>query len=179
MNKNITLHDKSFEIFISKEQISVAINKMVKKVEADMEDDNVLFIGVLNGSFLVVADFVRQFKYNCEISFVKMSSYRGTKTSGKVDTLIGLNENLEGKTVIILEDIIDSGNTLDKLINIFNDKKIKSLKIATLFFKPKAYKKEHNIDYIGMEIENDFIVGYGLDYDGLGRNLPHVYKLKQ
>lgn len=179
MNKNITLHDKSFEIFISKEQISVAINKMAKEVEADMEDDNILFIGVLNGSFLVVADFVRQFKYNCEVSFVKMSSYRGTKTSGKVDTLIGLYENLEGKTVIILEDIIDSGNTLDKLINIFNDKKIKSLKIATLFFKPKAYKKEHNIDYIGMEIENDFIVGYGLDYDGLGRNLPHVYKLKQ
>jgi hypoxanthine phosphoribosyltransferase len=178
MRKEVTLHDKTFEIFIEEEKITKAIEKMVAEVEQEVGDDNPLFIGVLNGSFLVVADFVRRYKYNCEVSFVKMASYEGTGSTGEVKTLLGINENLKGRTVVILEDIVDTGNTLEKLIQIFEEKEVKSLKIATLFFKPEAYKKSYPIDYVGMEIENKFIVGYGLDYDGWGRNLPHIYQLK-
>jgi|LGVE01.1.fsa_nt_gb hypoxanthine phosphoribosyltransferase len=179
MKKEVTLHDKTFEIFIHQDKIAEAISKMVSDVEREIGDDNPIFIGVLNGSFLVVADFVRQYKYNCEVSFVKMASYVGTGTTGEVRTLLGINEDLKGRTVVILEDIVDTGNTLEKLIGIFEDKELKALKIATLFYKPEAYKKDHPIDYIGMEIENKFIVGYGLDYDGWGRNLPHIYQLKE
>ncbi len=179
MVETVKLHDKSFEIFIHQDRIAEAIKKMVNKVEEEVGDDNPIFIGVLNGSFLVVADFVRQYKYNCEVSFVKMASYVGTGTTGEVKTLLGINEELKGRTVVILEDIVDTGNTLEKLIELFADKELKALKIATLFYKPEAYKKSHSIDYVGMEIENKFIVGYGLDYDGWGRNLPHIYQLKE
>lgn len=179
MKETVKLHDKSFEIFIHQDRIAEAIKKMVNEVEAEIGDDNPIFIGVLNGSFLVVADFVRQYKYNCEVSFVKMASYTGTGSTGEVKTLLGINEELKGRTVVILEDIVDTGNTLEKLIEIFSDKELKALKIATLFYKPEAYKKSHPIDYVGMEIENKFIVGYGLDYDGWGRNLPHIYQLKE
>jgi len=177
MKEVVTLHDKSFEIFIHQDKIAEAIKKMVDEVEAELGDDNPIFIGVLNGAFLVVADFVRQYKYNCEVSFVKMASYVGTGTTGEVKTLLGINEDLKGRTVVILEDIVDTGNTLEKLVEIFADKELKALKIATLFYKPEAYKKAYPIDYVGMEIENKFIVGYGLDYDGWGRNLPHIYQL--
>ncbi|MEN8138729.1 MAG: hypoxanthine phosphoribosyltransferase [Bacteroidota bacterium] len=179
MKNEVTLHDKTFEIFIHKDEISGAIERLVKEVETEIGDENPLFIGVLNGSFLVVADFVRQYKYNCEVSFVKMASYVGTGTTGEVKTLLGINEDLKGRTVVILEDIVDTGNTLEKLIDIFEDKELKALKIVTLFYKPEAYKKDHKIDYVGIEIENKFIVGYGLDYDGWGRNLPHIYQLKE
>ncbi len=179
MKEIVQLHDKSFEIFIKEKEIAKAIKKMVDEVEAEIGDKNPLFIGVLNGSFLVVADFVRQYKYNCEVSFVKMASYVGTGSAGEVQTLLGLNEDLKGRTVVILEDIVDTGNTLEKLIEIFKEKEVETLKIATLFFKPEAYKKPYPVDYIGMEIENRFIVGYGLDYDGWGRNLPHIYQLKE
>jgi len=179
MKDTVKLHDKEFEIFIHQDEIAKAIKKMVDEVEAEIGDQNPLFIGVLNGSFLVVADFVRQYKYNCEVSFVKMASYTGTGSTGDVKTLLGINENLEGRTVVVLEDIVDTGNTLEKLIGIFEEKGVKDLKIATLFYKPEAYKKSYPIDYVGMEIENRFIVGYGLDYDGWGRNLPHIYQLKK
>ena len=136
-----------------------------------------VFIGILNGSFMFAADFIRKYPYNCHITFVKMASYNGTNSSGKIKHLVGLNEDLEGKTVIILEDIIDTGNTLSEIYDIFRDKKVKALKIATLFFKPDVFRKELPIDYIGMSIPDKFIVGYGLDYDGLGRNLPDIYQL--
>lgn len=179
MKETVKLHDKEFEIFIHQDKIAEAIKKMVNEVEAEIGDQNPLFIGVLNGSFLVVADFVRQYKFNCEVSFVKMASYSGTGTTGDVKTLLGINEDLKGRTVVLLEDIVDTGNTLEKLIEIFKEKEVKDLKIATLFYKPEAYKKPYPIDYVGMEIENRFIVGYGLDYDGWGRNLPHIYQLKE
>ena len=179
MDKQVVLHDKTFEIFIHQDEIAKAVTKMVKMTEEKIGDDNPLFIGVLNGSFLVVADFVRQYKYNCEISFVKMASYVGTGSTGEVSTLLGINEDLKGRNVVIIEDIVDTGNTLEKLIELFSDKELKSLSIATLFYKPEAYKKSHTIDIVGMEIENKFIVGYGLDYDGWGRNLPHIYQLKE
>lgn len=126
---------------------------------------------------MFMADFVRKYDGPCKVSFVKLASYQGTGTTGEVKQLIGVNEELSGKTVIILEDIIDTGNTLQEIYNIFKGKNLKSLKIATLFFKPDVFKKDLPIDFIGMEIPDNFIVGYGLDYNGLGRNLASIYKL--
>ena len=174
----IKLYDLQFKLFISEAEISETVKSMAQQVSRDIEEDEVpLFIGILNGSFLFAADFIREFKGNCGISFVKLSSYEGITSTKKVHELVGINEDLSGRTVIILEDIIDTGNTLYKIYEIFKTKNIKQLKIATLFFKPDVYKKELPINYIGKSIEDKFIVGYGLDYNGLGRNLPAVYQL--
>lgn len=175
----IQLHDKQFVPFISAKEIEIAIDKLVVKVERDTINETPIFIGVLNGSFMVVADFVKKYSYPCEVSFVKLNSYEGTETTNEVKELIGINEDLTGRTVVIIEDIIDTGNTLVILKEMFAKHNLKSLKIATLFFKPEAYKKDIEIDYIGIRIANKFIVGYGLDYDGLGRNLPEIYQLKE
>lgn len=174
----IQLHDKTFVPFISEKQIATAIEKLALEISENLNGETPLFIGVLNGAFMVVSDLMRAYPGNCEVSFVKMASYEGTSTTGVVNELIGINQNLEGRTVILVEDIVDTGNTLEVLHQIFSKQNIKSLKTATLFFKPEAYKKNLKIDYIGIEIPNKFIVGYGLDYDGLGRNLPQVYQLK-
>jgi hypoxanthine phosphoribosyltransferase len=122
---------------------------------------------------------LKKYKKHCEVSFIKMASYEGTETTHDVKQLIGLNQDLTGRTVIIIEDIVDTGNTLVELKEMFKQQNVKHLKIATLFFKPEAYKKDIKIDYIGIRIPNKFIVGYGLDYDGLGRNLGEVYKLAE
>lgn len=151
---------------------------MAEQVEADYGDEVPLFIGILNGAFMVVSDFLKQYHRPCEVSFVKLSSYEGMASTHQLRELIGLQENLAGRHVIVIEDIVDTGNTLEGLKAMFKEKHVKSFKIATLFFKPEAYKKDIKIDYIGMRIPNRFIVGYGLDYDGLGRNLPEVYQLK-
>ena len=175
----IHLHNKTFEPFISSEEIDFAIANMAKQMDDDFFDEIPIFVGVLNGSFMVLSDLMKHYRGMCEVSFVKMASYEGTQSTNEVKQLIGINENLEGKTVVIVEDIVDTGNTIQELKAIFKDKKVKHLKIATLFFKPEAYKKEIKIDYIGIRIPNKFIVGYGLDYDGLGRNLADVYQLAQ
>jgi hypoxanthine phosphoribosyltransferase len=175
----IHLHDKTFETFISSEEIDFAISNIAKQMDNDFFDEVPVFLGVLNGSFMVMSDLMKHYRGMCEVSFVKMSSYEGTQTTNTVKELIGLSENLEGKTVVIVEDIIDTGNTIEELKAILKDKKIKHLKIATLFFKPDAYKKDIKIDYVGIRIPNKFIVGFGLDYDGLGRNLPDVYQLAE
>lgn len=174
----IQLHDKTFVPFISKEDIAATVYKMAQKIAADCDGETPVFVGVLNGAFMVVSDLMRAYPGNCEVSFIKMTSYEGIKSTGKVNTLIGINEDFEGRTVILIEDIVDTGNTLEALQKLFSGKKTKTLKTATLFFKPEAYKKDLKIDYTGIEIPNKFIVGYGLDYDGLGRNLPEVYQLK-
>ncbi len=174
----IKLHDLTFAPYISEKEISEIVNRLVLQVTRDLDpNETPLFIGVLNGSFLFASDFIRKFQGNCEVSFVKLSSYQGTESTENVNELIGVNEDLTGRTVIILEDIIDTGNTLHKIYDIFKNKHIKHLKIATLFFKPDVYRKELSIDYIGKSIEDKFIVGYGLDYNGLGRNLPAIYQL--
>jgi adenylate kinase len=173
----VKLHDKYFKPFISANKINIAIEKMAELVKKDCQGEIPIFIGILNGSFMFVADFIRAYNADCEVSFVKLASYEGTGSTGKVKQLIGLTENIEGRTIVILEDIIDTGNTLEEIFNIFRNKNIKELKIATLFFKPDVYRKELPIDYIGISIPDKFIVGYGLDYDGLGRNLEDVYQL--
>jgi adenylate kinase len=173
----IKLHDKYFKSYISEEQIEAAIQTIVKQVYEDCKDETPIFIGVLNGCFMFVADFVRKYSGDCEVSFVKLASYEGTSSTGKIKQLVGINENLEGRTVVILEDIIDTGNTLQEIYEIFKDKNLKQLKIATLFFKPDVFKKELQINYIGISIPDKFIVGYGLDYDGIGRNFASIYQL--
>lgn len=178
MNRVIQLNDKQFVPFISAEEIEFAIANIVAQVEDDFTDETPVFVGVLNGSFMVVSDFMKLYKKPCEVSFVKMASYQGTSCSEEVKQLIGINQDLTGRSVVVIEDIVDTGNTLVDLKALFKKEKVKSFKIATLFFKPEAYKKDLKIDYIGIRIPNKFIVGFGLDYDGLGRNLPQVYQLK-
>ncbi len=175
----IHLHDKTFERFISAEEIDFAIANMAKQMDDDFFDEIPVFIGVLNGSFMVLSDLMKHYRGMCEVSFVKVASYSGTESTNNVKELIGINENLEGKTVVIVEDIIDTGNTIEVLKEMFKQLNVKHLKIATLFFKPDAYKKDIKIDYVGIRIPNKFIVGYGLDYDGLGRNLADIYQLAQ
>ncbi len=173
----IKLHDKYFKKFISEAQIQEAVARMATEMAVDLKEEQPIFIGILNGVFMFFADFMKKYPYPCEMSFIKLASYHGTSSSGNIKELIGLSQDIEGRTVVVLEDIIDTGNTLDELHKIFTAKKVKQFKIGTLFFKPEAYTKQYNIDYIGMEIPNEFIVGYGLDYDELGRNLPEVYQL--
>ena len=174
----IQLHDKHFVPFISATEIDAALARMALEVQNGLKGEIPVFVGVLNGAFMVVSDFVKKYKSNCEISFVKLASYEGTTSTNDVKQLIGLNQNLEGRTVVIIEDIVDTGNTVEELKKMFESQNVKELKIATLFFKPEAYKKDIKLDYIGFEIPNKFIVGYGLDYDGLGRNLPEIYQLQ-
>jgi hypoxanthine phosphoribosyltransferase len=176
--KDVTVHDKTFEIFLSREVIQEAIVDLAKKIEADVKDKQPLFLVVLNGAFMFAADLMKHFTFDCEVSFVKLSSYVGTQTTHVVREIIGLDEVLRGRTVIIVEDIIDTGITMANTIPKLKALEAKEVKLATLLFKPGAFQKDYPIDYIGMEIPNDFIVGYGLDYDGYGRNLPDIYKLK-
>ncbi|QYJ67215.1 hypoxanthine phosphoribosyltransferase [Flavobacterium litorale] len=174
----IQLHDKHFVPFITATEIYAVITRMAQEVQNDMDNETPVFIGVLNGAFMVVSDFMKQYKKDCEVSFIKLASYEGTTSTNDVKELIGLNQDLEGRTVVIIEDIVDTGNTVVELKKTLEAKRVKALKIATLFFKPEAYTKDVKLDYIGFKIPNKFIVGFGLDYDGLGRNLPEVYQLK-
>ena len=175
----IQIHDKHFVPFITAEEIDEVIDRMARQAQEDLKDEVPVFVGVLNGSFMVVSDFVKKYTEPCEVSFVKLASYEGMATTSEVKQLIGLNQNLEGRSVVVIEDIVDTGNTVAELKKIFEGHNLKQLKIATLFFKPEAYTKDIKLDYVGFEIPDKFIVGYGLDYDGLGRNLPQVYQLKE
>lgn len=173
----IKINDKTFEPYVSAKELNQIAERMASEVYQDLQESRPIFIAVLNGSFMFAADFLRHYKGECEISFVKMASYKGTQSTGKVHQLIGLSTPVEGRDVVILEDIIDTGNTLEEIYRLFENQKVKSFRIATLFFKPDAYKKDLKIDYVGKPIPNRFIVGYGLDFDEIARNLPQVYQL--
>jgi hypoxanthine phosphoribosyltransferase len=174
----ITIHDKTFVPFIDRYQLDEAISSMVAKIQHDYVGRTPLFIGVLNGSILIMADLLKKYQGDCEVSFVKLSSYQGTQSTETVKKLIGLQTEIYNRDIIIVEDIVDTGNTVDVIDKLLKTHQPKSVKYATLFLKPEAYRGNIPIDYVGMEIENKFIVGYGLDYDELGRNLPDVYQLK-
>ena len=174
----IKLHDLYFKPFISEDEIQEAVQRMVDAVVADLADEIPVFVGILNGSFMLASDFVKLYPKPCEVTFIKLASYEGVKSTEDIQRLIGLTQDLTGRTVVILEDIIDSGNTLAEVHRIFRNENVKQLLIATLFYKPEAYKKDFKLHYVGMEIPNKFIVGYGLDYNGLGRDMPAVYQLK-
>lgn len=173
----IQIHDKTFEVFIVHETILNAVKKLAQSIEKDYEGLTPLFLCVLNGSFIFSADLLKEYNGPAEISFIKLSSYQGTTTTEKVKTVIGLTEEVEGRDLVVLEDIIDSGITVTHLIGELEKLNPRSIKIATLLLKPKALRTNIKPDYVGLEIPNDFIVGYGLDYDGFGRNLKNIYKI--
>ena len=159
--------------------IQQAVKSVADQIAADYKDETPIFVGVLNGSFMFVSDLLKAYQHPCEISFVKLSSYQGLTSTGIVETLLDLPENINGRSVIILEDIIDTGRTLQQLVHLFSKTNVKEFKIASLFYKPDVYKGEYAIDYFGLAIPDNFIVGYGLDYNELGRNLKEVYQLNQ
>ncbi len=178
--KEIQLHDKTFEPYITKEQIADAIKKISFEIASYAQEDQIVFVIVLKGAFIFSAELAKQYNKKAVFEFYRLKSYEGTQTTGKVKILVDIDaELIKGKKVVILEDIVDTGNTLVKIIDELTKKEPQDLKVATLFFKPDAYTKNIPIDFIGMEIPNEFIVGYGLDYDELGRNLPIIYKLKE
>jgi hypoxanthine phosphoribosyltransferase len=174
----ITVKNKVFEIAIASEKIQQTVAGIAEKMNNDFEGKNPLFLAVLNGSFLFAADLLKKLKIDCEISFVKVASYHGMSSSGNVKTLVGLNEDVTGRHLVIIEDIIDTGVTIDNLLTQLKEHKPASVSVATLLFKPAAYTKQHEIHYRGFEVSNEFLIGYGLDYDGAARNLDSIYKLK-
>ena len=175
---SITLHDKEFVLYLEEEKIQNAIADMAKDLVAEYADKDTVFIGVLNGCFRFVSDVMRHIDFNTEVNFIKLSSYRGTASSGKVSDLVTLNADLHDKHVVILEDIVDTGRTVDYLMGILKDKSPASVKVATLLYKPDAFLGNRKPDFTVFEIPNLFVVGYGLDYDGLGRNLNDIYQIK-
>ena len=176
--KTTTLHNKTFEVFIPETEISAIVHSMANQINNSGVKDP-LFIAVMNGAFLFAADIMRKIIIpNAEISFIKLSSYEGVESTGKANELIGISEDISGRNIIVLEDIIDTGITLEKIMSLLKKENVADIKVATLLFKPDAYTKDIHIDFIGKSIPNDFVVGYGLDYDEIGRNLPHIYKLK-
>lgn len=174
----ITILDKTFEPFIQHSLIQQRIEEIAGQIQKDYATREPLFLGVLNGSFLFAADLLKNYQGPCRISFVKFASYHGTQSSGQVNTLLGLNEDLKGQHLIILEDIVDSGLTLHQLLLTLQSYQPASVRLASLLLKPKALKVDVTVDYCGFEVENDFLLGFGLDYNGYGRNLKHIYKLK-
>jgi len=175
--QKIIIKDKEFDIFITADEIQNSINNVAAKINQDLTNSNPLFLVVLNGSFMFAADLFKKIHFPCEISFIKLSSYEGTSTTNDMKTLIGLNENLNNRCIVIVEDIIDTGNTIVHLFDLLKQYSPSEIRIATLLFKPKTFNKDFKIHYIGKEIPNDFIVGFGLDYDGYGRNYPNIYKI--
>lgn len=180
MKKVVNLHDKTFQIFISEEDIQRRVSELGSALRMKYEGKRPLFISVLNGAFIFAADLVRAYQEECEVAFVRLSSYEGTSSTGNVMTILGLDvETVRDREVIILEDIIDSGKTLNEFSKTLHSYEPASLAIVTCFFKPDALQFQVPIDLVGFKIPTKFIVGYGLDYDGLGRNLPAIYQLKE
>jgi hypoxanthine phosphoribosyltransferase len=177
----IKLHDKTFEPYLSPEQLNEAVIKVASELTKAYSNLNKppIFIAILNGSFMFLSDLMKELKFDLELSFVKFSSYQGTESTGVIDELIGFNQDLKGRDVVIIEDIIDTGNTLEKVLQILESSDVKSLKIATLLLKPTVFDKKYEINFVGLEIPNIFVVGYGLDYNELGRNIKEIYKLSQ
>ena len=174
----INLKDKTFEVLIPETEISTMAHSVANAIN-NSGIKSPLFIAVMNGAFLFAADVMKKITIpNTEISFIKLSSYEGTETTGEVSKLIGIGDNISDRNIVVLEDIVDTGMTLEKIIELLQKENVADIKIATLLFKPNAYTKDIHIDFIGKSIPNDFVIGYGLDYDELGRNLPHIYKLK-
>lgn len=177
MTQIVTIKDRQFEKFIDFEQIQTAIKKVATEINRDLHDKEPIFIAVLNGSFMFVGELMKEIDIECEITFVRFSSYQGLSSTNNVKELLGLTENIENRTVVVLEDIVDSGNTIVELNKALRKQNPKDIKVATLLFKPDALKQEVDLEYVAIEIPNDFIVGYGLDYDGYGRNLKNIYKV--
>lgn len=175
----IQVLDKSFEVFITKGEIQQEISSLAEKINVDYVGRDLVFLSVLNGAFMFTSDLMKNINLDCEVSFVKMSSYSGVESRGRVDELIGLGDNIAGRDIIIVEDIVDTGVTIDKIISLLEREGVASVKVCTLLYKPDAFKGMKRPDYIGFSIPNAFVVGYGLDYDQKGRNLDTIYQIRE
>lgn len=171
----VKIKDKTFKMSIPEADILKSVKAVADKINHDMADKNPLLLAVLNGSFVFAADLMRMITVPCEISFVKLSSYQGTSSTGNVKQLIGLNDSIKGRTVIVVEDIVESGITMKQMLGMLQEKEPESVHICTLLLKPECLEVPLDIDYVAMKIPNDFILGYGLDYDQQGRNLRDIY----
>ena len=171
----IQIKDKKFSISIPEEQILKEVTRVAEAINRDLAGKNPLFLSVLNGSFMFTADLMKRITIPCEVSFVKLASYQGVASTGKVKEVIGINEDLTDRTVVIVEDIVDTGQTMQRLLETLGTRRPREIHIATLLLKPDKLKVDLDIEYVAMQIPNDFIVGYGLDYDGLGRNFKDIY----
>ncbi len=175
----IQVKDKNFVLSIPEERIQNAINAMAEKMCNDLKDKNPIFISVLNGAFMFASDLIKRMEFPLEVTFIRLKSYAGTSSEGIVKEVHGLIENIENRHVVVIEDIVDTGHTIEYLNDYLRAKNPKSICIATLLFKPEALVRNVRPDYVALEIPNEFIVGYGLDYDGYGRNLRDIYKIDQ
>ena len=173
----IRILDKNFRELITEQTIKKRIEELARQINKELLGKDVVFLGILNGAFLFAADLFRLIEFPSKISFVKLASYEGTGSTGSIKELIGWNEGIKNKTIVIIEDIVDTGNTIERIVDELVIRKAYEIRIASLFFKPSSYTKDIPLDYVGFEISNDFVVGYGLDYNGYGRNLPSVYSL--
>jgi hypoxanthine phosphoribosyltransferase len=173
----IKVHDKSFEIYLPEAKIQEHVKALAQQINTDYAGKKPLFIAILNGSFMFASDLFKYLTIDAEICFIKLASYKGMKSSGNVVTAIGLDQDLIGRDVVIVEDIVDTGKTLHEFLPKLQHQQPASLKIVTLLHKPEALKHPLTIDYIGFSIPNKFVIGYGLDYDGLGRNLKEIYQV--
>lgn len=173
----VKIKDKSFKVSIPESEIKARVKVLAQQMSKDMEGKNPLFLAVLNGSFIFAADLMREMTIPCEISFVKLASYQGITSTGKIKEVIGINEDLNGRTVVIVEDIVESGQTMKRMVESIGTRNPASVKICTLFFKPEKLKEELTLDYVAFRIPDDFILGYGLDYDQRGRGLKDVYTI--
>lgn len=174
---SIQLHDKSFDTYLSEQEIQSKIKEIAEQLNQDYKNRRPLFIAILNGSFMFAADLFKHLTIDAEVCFIKLASYKGVKSSGNVITAIGLDQDVFEREVVIVEDIVDTGKTLHQFLPKLEHQQPKSLKIAALLHKPEATQFPLRIDYVGFRIPNKFVVGYGLDYDGLGRNLKEIYQL--
>ena len=177
--EKVTLKDKTFKTFIPYEKISSSIDALAEKINADFNgcEDVPILLCVLNGSIMFMAELMKRLTFDCQIVSTKLTSYEGTNSTGRVKQALGLTADIKGRRVIVIEDIVDSGNTIVALKQILEEKEAKETRMCTLLLKPDAYKKDVALDYVAMEIKNEFIVGFGLDYDELGRNLKDIYIL--
>lgn len=177
----IKIHDKEFVPYLKNEEIQEVVKKLALKVYEDYKNETPVFVGVLNGVFMFFADFLKYYQGNCEVAFLQVSSYHGgLQSTGVVYKKMDLTKDVGGRHIVLMEDIVDTGNTLESLFEYFkNTQRPKSLKVASAFLKPEVFNKNFTIDYVAKEIPNKFVLGYGLDYDELGRNLPDLYQLAE
>ncbi len=174
---NVVVHGHTFKVKITAAEIQKAVADTARQINADLKGKKPLFLAVLNGSFMFASDLMKKVNIECEISFMKVASYEGTSSTGEIKQLIGISEEIKGRTIVVIEDIVDTGTTIENIWKLLKDQGAAEVKIATLLFKPEAYTKSVPIEYAAIVVPNDFLLGYGLDYNGLGRNLADIYVL--
>jgi hypoxanthine phosphoribosyltransferase len=176
-SKIVQVHDRYFEPFIAEEDIQKEVSRLAEAMNRELAEKDPIFLGILNGAFMFASDLYKQLNFPCQITFLKLASYSGTQSTGSVKQLIGLNRDLKDRVVVVLEDIVDTGVTLETIIRQLSGYEPREILVATFLHKPEATVKKVKLDYVGMEIPNNFILGYGLDYDGYGRNFREIYQL--